>query len=102
MTPVVYSRRAEDDLRSIWRFIAQDNEPAADRTLTSLLARIDQLRALPRLGPRRRDIRPTTRILVEGHYLVLYEVHPDTEDGAVHRVEIIAVVDGRRDLTELF
>lgn len=102
MIQIVYSRRSEDDLRSIWRFIAEDNEPAADRTLRSLLARIDLLRAHPRLGPRRRDIRPATRVLVEGHYLVLYEVHPDTDDGAVHRVDIIAVVDGRRDLTELF
>ena len=36
-------------------------------------------------------------MLVEGNYLVLYEIHPG--EGLV---EIVAVVDGRRDLSEIF
>jgi toxin ParE1/3/4 len=41
------------------------------------------------------------RVLVEGPYLVLFETHPDTEDGPVDWVEIVRVVDGRRDLAKL-
>jgi len=53
-------------------------------------------------GPRRPEIRPTVRMLVEGPYLILFETHPDTDEGEVDQVEIIRVVDGRRDITNLF
>jgi hypothetical protein len=39
------------------------------------------------------------RILMEGAYLLLYETHPDTDDGSIDSVEIVRVVNGRRDLT---
>jgi toxin ParE1/3/4 len=99
---VVYSRQADEELRGIWRDIAEDNEPAADRILMAISSRIDTLRRHPRIGPCRPDIRENSRMLVEGHYLVLYEVHPDTDDEPVEWVEIVSVVDGRRDLSELF
>ncbi len=54
------------------------------------------------MGPRRPEIAPAARMLVEGFYLVLYELHPDTQDGPVESVEIIRVVDGRRELRRLF
>jgi toxin ParE1/3/4 len=31
---------------------------------------------------RRPEIAPSTRMLVEGVYLILYETHPDTDEGA--------------------
>ncbi len=31
-------------------------------------------------------------------YLILYETKPDTDDGQVTAVEIVSVVDDRRDL----
>ena len=65
------------------------------------MLRIDEklqfLRDFPAIGTLRDDIRPGFRMLVEGDYLLLYEHHP--ADGAV---ELVAVVDGRRDLSELF
>jgi plasmid stabilization system protein ParE len=33
---IVYTRRAEDELRAIWRYIAEGNEPAADRILLAI------------------------------------------------------------------
>ena len=54
------------------------------------------------MGPRRPEIRPAARMLVDGPYLILYQTHPDTDDGQVDAVEIVRVVDGRRDLTILF
>jgi toxin ParE1/3/4 len=41
-------------------------------------------------------------MLVEPPYVILYELIPDTDEGAVSRVEIVRVVDGRRDLLSLF
>ena len=54
------------------------------------------------MEPRRPDIHPAARILLEGPYLILFETRPDTDEGQVDQVEIVRVVDGRRDLTNLF
>jgi toxin ParE1/3/4 len=102
VTRVFRSPAAERDLEDIWLTIATDNPTAATRMVRALGARIDRLAEHPRLGPRRRDLRPTVRVLVEGPYLILFETHPDTDEGPVDQVEIVRVVDGRRDLTSVF
>ena len=55
------------------------------------------LQIFPRIGPARSDIRRGMRMLVEGNYLILYEF-----DARGDEVEIIAIVDGRRELSGLF
>jgi plasmid stabilization system protein ParE len=40
---IVYTRRAEEELRAIWRYIAGDNEPAADLILLAISEKIDLL-----------------------------------------------------------
>jgi toxin ParE1/3/4 len=84
-----HRRRAEDELRAIWRYFADDNdnEPAADRILPAISEKIDLLRDHPRIGPRGSDIAEDARLLIEGHFLVLYETHPDTDEGPVETVE---------------
>ena len=62
--------------------------------------KLDRLAAHPRLG-RRFHIRPAMRRLVEGNYLILYETHPDTDHGPISEVEIVRVIDGRRDVPSL-
>jgi toxin ParE1/3/4 len=54
------------------------------------------------MGVRRSDIRPSMRMLVESPYLILYRTLPDTDEGPVVAVEIIRIVDGRRDLSGMF
>jgi toxin ParE1/3/4 len=98
---VSQSPAAEQDLEDIWLTIAADNPHAATRVVRAIGARIDQLAHHPRLGPRRPDIQPRARVLVEGPYLILFETHPDTDDGPVDWVEIVRVVDGRRDLSNV-
>ncbi|WP_313906146.1 hypothetical protein [Rhizobium leguminosarum] len=56
----------------------------------------------PRLGERHPEIFRTARMLVEALHVILYETHPDTDEGEVQAVEIVRVVDGRRDLAALF
>jgi toxin ParE1/3/4 len=102
MTALEISPAAERDLEEIWLGIAADNPGAADRTLGAIGAKIALLPRHPRLGPRRADIRPHLRMLVERPYLVLYEIRPDAPTGPVDAVEIVRVLDGRRDLKRLF
>jgi len=102
VTAVLLSPAAERDLEDIWLAIAADNRRAATRILRLIAARIEGLADHPRLGPRRTDIRPGARMLIAGRYLVLYETHPDTDEGPLDAVEIVRVIDGRRDLPTLF
>jgi toxin ParE1/3/4 len=102
MIAVHVSSAAERDLEDIWLTIAVDAPSVATKIVQAIGARIELLAQHPRLGPRRPDIRPSVRMLVEGHYLILFETYPDTDDGSVERVEIVRVVDGRRDLTAQF
>lgn len=95
MADVIVSHRAEEELREIWRWIALDSPDAADRVLLRIDAKLQALRDFPDIGTIRDDIRPGVRMLVEGNYLLLYE-HREV-DGLV---ELVSVVDGRRDLGE--
>lgn len=99
---VVWSPAARRDLLDIYVLIGLEQKRAADRYLDRILARTERLAQHPRLGVRRPDIRPEARILVERPYLVLYRTDPNDDQGPVRRVEIIRVVDGRRDLGALF
>lgn len=97
MTDIVTSLRAEEELREIWRYIAEDSPDAADRVLMRIDAKLKRLCEFPKLGTKRDDIRPGVRMLVEGSYLLLYE-----HDETARTVELVSVVDGRRDLSEWF
>jgi toxin ParE1/3/4 len=97
-----WTSQAREDLLEIYCLIGIDNPAAADRMLGSIEARIKTLEKHPRIGPRRPEIRTSTRILVEEPYLILYETEPDTDHGALKSVNIIRIVDGRRNLKRLF
>ena len=99
---VLWTPQARVDLLDIYLTIGLDNPSAAERFYTTIEAKAALLALQPRLGPRRPEIRPSTRLLVERPYLILYETHPDTDDGPLDGVEIVRVVDGRRDLISVF
>ncbi len=97
MTTIVISRRAREDFKRIWTCIALDDDLAADRLLLALDAKIEKLRDFPGIGTSRDEIRPGVRTLVHGSYLILYDHDSDAD-----QVEIVAVVEGMRDLDRLF
>jgi toxin ParE1/3/4 len=99
---LIWRPQAREDLLLIYEFIGLDNRTAAERLLTSIEGKATQLIQHPRLGPRRPHLRPGARVLLEGPYLILYETHPDTDEGPIDGIEIVRVVDGRRDLTRPF
>jgi toxin ParE1/3/4 len=98
---IAISPAADLDLEAIWASIAAENPDAATRVLRTIGTKIGLLATHPRLGRRRIDLLPSMRMLVEGTYLILYETHPDSDDGPVTEVEIVRVIDGRRDVPNL-
>jgi len=103
MNPVlIWTPQALEDLLDIYVTIGFDNPEAAERLYTAVEDRVALLVAYPRLGVRRPEIAPTARMLIEGVYLVLYETHPNSDDGPIDEVEIVRVVHGHRELSRIF
>ena len=101
-TKLLWTPQAREDLLDIYVTIGFDNLSAAERVYAGLEEKANLLIDYPRLGVRRPEIAPAARMLVEGVYLLLYETHPDTEDGPIDEVEIVRAVHGHRDLTTSF
>jgi toxin ParE1/3/4 len=100
---LIWRPLARNDLLQIYEFVGLDNPAAAERLYEAIENKVARLRSHPRMGTRRPDLSPTARILiVENVYLILYQTHPDTDEGAVETVEINRIVDGRRNLRESF
>jgi toxin ParE1/3/4 len=99
---LLWSPQAREDLLDIYVFIGADNPDAAERLYTAIEEKTDLLIRDPRLGVRRSEIAPSARMLVQGPYLILYETYPDSDDAAIKTVEIVRIVDGRRDLRRPF
>lgn len=100
-TKLLWSNQARTDLLEIYELIGLEQPAAAERYFDRIEAKAKLLQSQPRMGLRRPDIRPSVRMLVEAPYLLLYRTLPDTDDGPVDAVEIIRLVDGRRDLKKL-
>ena len=95
MSQYVLSPAALDDLFRIWRYIAEDNEAAADRWIERLYEEFEALASQPQMGHRRNDL--TARNVLfwpVSRYLVIYRIQPA-------QIEIIAVTQGSRDIPGL-
>lgn len=91
MAKYIFSPRAEEDLRDIWRAIAPDNERAADGLLRRILDKAELAAGQPMMGVSRSELSPTARILIEGRYIIIYEPMP-------YGIFVVAVVYGPRDM----
>jgi toxin ParE1/3/4 len=101
-TELVWSNQARADLLEIYVMIGLEQPAAAERYFDRIEEKARLLKSQPRMGMRRADIRPSMRMLVEAPYLILYRTDPDTDEGAIGTVEIVRVIDGRRDLGAIF
>lgn len=101
-TDLVWSDQARNDLLDIYVLIGLEQPAAAERYFDRIEAKAELLRSQPRMGVRRSEIRPSMRMLVETPYLLLYRTDPDTDEGPIAAVEIIRIIDGRRDLHGIF
>lgn len=93
MADLVWLEDANDDLQSIFDYIACDNISAAEALTSNIVSACDRLRDFPHSG---RAYNRRYRVLVVGNHLVLYR-----HDGKRNEVIVAAVVDGRRDLRSL-
>lgn len=93
---VAWSPEAEDDLFSIWNYIAQ---AAGPRTADDIVRRIGEvcrlLEDFPLAGRSRSDIRPGLRSVVSGPFVIFYRAERNM-------AEIVRVLDGRRDVDDVF
>ena len=93
---VVWSPEFEDDLLAIWRRGASQFSPAvADGHLRDIHRAAARLAASPLMGRERDDLRPGVREIVIYPTVLFYRVSRE-------QVEVVRVVDGRRDLGALF
>ncbi len=99
---LIWTPLAEKDLLDIYILIGADNLRAADAVYNRLRDAGIKLRENPRLGVARDEIRPGARMFVQKPYLIIYRLLPDDKAMSVTEIEIIRVVDGRRDLATLF
>ena len=85
---------AELDLDNIWFSIAQNNIKIADSFVDKIKQKFNILISFPESGPKREDIWPNARILIEGSYIVIYVFKND-------QISILRVIHGARDLSEI-
>jgi toxin ParE1/3/4 len=97
-----WSPKAEEDLLDIYVTIGLENISAADRVYDKLKSKALTLIDAPRMGVERSDISLSARILIEKNYLIFYQIKSAEESEDVTDIEIIRIVDGRRDLKALF
>lgn len=80
------------DLRSIWTWVAEDSgEDRADQLIDGLAAATDRLVDLPKLGTVKQEFGKAMRCYVVRPYLIFYR-------SAATGIEIVRVIDGRRDV----
>src|SRR6478609_11056611 len=95
---LLWTPRARSDIKKIYIDIGRNQPASAERYLQRFRSRVELLIAHPRLGERHPEIFPSVRMLVEAPYVILYEITPDDDGRDVEIIEIVRVVDGRRDL----
>ena len=84
MAQIVWTAEAQRWLQEIYDYIAEDNEPAAYRTVRGIHARADILLTFPEIGYRYRE-RPDIRVLLCGHHRIAYALTPERD------IEILGV-----------
>lgn len=99
---LIWSPQARADLLKLYVDIGIEQPLAAEKYYNRIESKANLLMDQPRMGVRRRDLQRSARMLVETPFVILYETHPDTDQGAVQVVEIVRVVNGRQDLRSLF
>ncbi|NTH79008.1 type II toxin-antitoxin system RelE/ParE family toxin [Agrobacterium rhizogenes] len=90
------------DAKKIYIEIGKEQPLAAERFFQQFRYKANLLADHLRLGEQHSEIFGTAHMLVEAPYITLYETFADADESEIHMVEIVQVVDGRRDLTTLF
>jgi toxin ParE1/3/4 len=82
---------ADDDLVTIYEYIARDNRRATARLISEFTKRFRMLASQPLMGEQRVDLAPSLRGFCVGNYLILYR---PTKTG----IEVARVIHAARDV----
>lgn len=88
--------KAPDDLFVIWRYLAEYGDDLADQWIDRIDEGIARLAEFPKAGAGRKALAQDVRVWPVPPYLILYRL-----DDAAQIVEILRIVDGRRDVGKL-
>jgi toxin ParE1/3/4 len=83
MGRIVRTRQAREDVLAIWKYIAADNETAADRLLSRFDEIAQRLSENPKLGSSQDRFRSGLRCMPVASYLIFYE--PITDGNRILR-----------------
>jgi plasmid stabilization system protein ParE len=86
MTPLVWTRRAIEDVQSIQRFIDKDSPHYAQLVRQQLIAAVERLPAFPQSGRVVPEVdNPAIREVIQGSYRIVYRlVHGEIHILTVH------------------
>lgn len=95
MPTIIRSALAEEDLMSIWRYIAEDSPAHADAFLDGLESKFHLLASSPEMGKEYLEFAPRLRGFPVKRYTIFYRI---IEGG----IEVARVLHGARDIPSLF
>lgn len=96
---VIWSDEAFIDLQTIYDFLEEKSQPAAQRIIESILSRSRQLESFPESGTKQETVKATTieyRYLVEGNYKIVYRYQPE-----IQSIYIATIFDTRNNPEKL-
>jgi toxin ParE1/3/4 len=97
VTRVNYTKRADADLRQIWRYIADNSAPSiADTVLVRIFDAAEALSFTPLIGRVRDDLHGNPRSFAVRPYTIIYE---PLQDGG--GILVWHVLHGARDLKSI-
>jgi toxin ParE1/3/4 len=95
MRELVKSSRAELDLVQIWAHLSAHGESVADKALALIERRCELVQQFPFGGEACPRFGDGMRWIPAGNYMIFYRPQDD-------RIQIVRVLDGRRDLDRAF
>jgi plasmid stabilization system protein ParE len=92
MEKIRWSREAEQWLKEIYEYIAQDNPSAAEKVVSGIYDKAQLLSDFPELGQKyREEPEGDIRVLLYGHYRIAYIITDD-------HIDILGVFHGALDI----
>lgn len=93
MAKINWTREAEDWLKKIFDYIAEDNRYAATRFVTAIYKKAEILTKFPLIGYQLHDwLNRHIRVLLYGHYRIVYLIKDD------ENIDILGVFHGALNL----
>lgn len=88
--------KAVEDLFEIWLYLAEQDDGLADRWIDRIDEGVARLAEYPKAGAKRRHLADDLRIWPVLPYLIIYRL-----DEMAQVVDVLRIVDGRRDIGKL-